>query len=343
MNTQVLRSLFILPSQIIPVVADTSTPDGISHAHSTIRAYCTSHDLLLRALVVLPSIMSNGLAPTLPKSPIQNPEQKFREAKSPSSSRSREVTKVLEKDEFLYQSQASGTSSLSTKSLYGTQNALATDVGETMSVVASLLPALKSDGGRVVAVVPSAFRNSIGKEDDVWEQYIDQIQMEDDDRLEFNVTRKAMLEMWSILQRRLRVEGVQVSQIHMSAPRKQRASTRRLGPHSSHRKNSNGFPRILLQRVLHSTHSVLYPIPKIVKPAKPYVDSNRNSIVPTSLEDNDSTEACPSLLLDAVRSVLVRSWPRAHYCVGIGPRLETIWECLPGHESIRGWITESLL
>ena len=211
-----------------------------------------------------------------------------------------------------------------------------------MNVVASLVPALRSDGGRVIAIVPSAFRD-IERKQDPWERYVSLVEIDDDDSLEFGVTRRAMLEMWSKMRSRLAGEGVQLSQIHMSAPRKQRVPRsfkQRYNPRSSREPPTS--LRKLARHLLSKAHYILYPIPLPAKPRKPYVDSAGYYIVPTLREHNDSTDACPTLLLDAVRSVLVRSWPRPHYCVGLGPRLEAVWECIPGHDGLRTWILDCL-
>jgi hypothetical protein len=326
---------------VIPVVADTSTAEGIAHAHSTILAYCTSHDLLLRALVVVPSIISNTFIPTLPRSPFEIPNQENKDARISSSSRSREVSKVLEKEKLLYLSQATGTSTLSTKSLDTTRAALVSDVGDTMNVVASLVPALKSGGGRVVAIVPSAFRN-VDRERDRWEVHEDRISIDDDDILEFGVTRKAILEMWSVLQKKVGHQGVQISQIHMSAARKQSIPQTGSNLKSLSSKENPIRFRKLATNLLSKAHYILYPVPRMVQAAEPYMDAKGNFVVPQVLPDDDSTMACPNVLLDAVRSVLVRSYPRAHYCVGLGPRLESVWECIPYHERLRGWVVDYL-
>jgi NAD(P)-dependent dehydrogenase (short-subunit alcohol dehydrogenase family) len=215
------------------------------------------------------------------------------------------------------------------------------DVGETMNVVASLLPVLKSDGGRVVAVVPCAFRSgAAAQEKAAWEYHEEKRQVQEDDRLEFDVTRRALLEMWSILQQRLARQGIQVSQVHMSAPAKARSSLPSLGKAGQQRPTKL---QLALRHILGKTHYTLYPVPQTARALPPYADSHRSFIAPRLLQDDDGTEACPSLLLDAVRNILVRSWPRRHYCVGLGPRLEIAWEYVPGHDRLRGWINDALL
>lgn len=327
---------------VIPVVADTSTVEGINHAHSTIRAYCTSHDLLLRAVVILPSIMSgnnknnNKMIPlasssSLSTSPsnisVRLPRQS-QTTNNSSNSRSREVTSALE----IEQQQISSSLSKSAKSLHGTQASLATDVGEAINVVASLVPALKTDGGRVIALVPTSIRgmtidNENGMEDD------------DDDGLQYNITKIALLEMWSGLRKKLSKEGVQVSQIHMSAAPARSKATKLVGKLHSSSAPLERKKRLqrLIRQFLHSTHSILYPSPKSTF-TKSYVGPSLDQ----EQANDDLSESCPPLLLETVRSVLIRSWPRAHHCVGLGPRLEHLWECIPGHQSMQDMIQSVL-
>jgi len=318
---------------VIPVVADTSTSDGIHHAYSTIRAYCTSHDLLLRGLVVLPSIMNS---PSSSASAVQTPvRQSSKEShRSSAGSRSREVTAALETEA---QSQVKGLHTLSSTALDGTRAALLTDVGEAMNVVASLAPALKSDGGRVIALVPNAFRRL----------QIERARSEHDDNMEFNITRRAMLEMWSGLTQKLAQENIQVSQVHMSASSSSSAANKTLltstksAKHSSRSSSYSSVRsrmRLMSRQALSQAHYVLYPIPYKRQSA---TASRGYSSEKEEVQD-DTDSLCPPLLLEAIRSVLVRGWPRSHYYIGLGPHLENIWECVPGHNMLQTWI-QSLL
>ncbi|SPO30058.1 uncharacterized protein UTRI_05897 [Ustilago trichophora] len=42
---------------IIPMMADVQTPDGLAMINSTISAYCSSHDLLLSGVILIPSVL----------------------------------------------------------------------------------------------------------------------------------------------------------------------------------------------------------------------------------------------------------------------------------------------
>jgi hypothetical protein len=294
---------------VIPVVSDTSTSDGIHHAYSTIRAYCTSHDLLLRGLIVLPSLMN----PPVKSSTRQSSSEMHRS----SSSQQEKETKAQ-----------SGLPSLSQIKLNTTKAALSTDVGEAMDVTASLAPALKSDGGRVIALVPTAFRR--------W--HVDSLKEDNNDELEFNITRRAMLEMWSGLTSKLAHDHIQVSQIHMSSPsppasskEHNKSSTTRSPKYQASKKGQSLQSKAtLLSRFIFSQmHFILYPVPCKVTSLKEHTGENDEVL-------------CPSLLLEAVRSALVRSWPRRHYYVGLGPRLENIWESIPGHSTLLDWIQSRL-
>lgn len=304
--------------------ADTSTLEGVTQAQSTIKAYCTSHDLLLRALIVVPSLMGHAFQPTTIDSPTQT-VYRSPEVLSPSSgSLQRELASAIDLKKPSFRS------TLPQRTVHRTQVALAKDVSETLNVLASLLPFLKADGGRVVALVPSAWRSLT--------QSIDPSPHRHEEDIEFNTARKAILEMWSSLKRILGRDGVNVSQVHMcSAIRPALASKSLKGASPQIRQGS--LKRRIITSITGKIHHMLYPTPH--RPLQSSLRKHDNSFASLSdeEEEDDVVAACPHLLLDSIRSILIRSWPRSHYCIGLGPRLEGVWSSIPGN----GWIRELII
>ncbi|KAN0062877.1 hypothetical protein ACQY0O_004698 [Thecaphora frezii] len=54
---------------VIPIVADPSSPEGLAYAKSTVNAYCQLHNLVLRGIIVAPSILGPRYVSEAPSSP----------------------------------------------------------------------------------------------------------------------------------------------------------------------------------------------------------------------------------------------------------------------------------
>ncbi|PWN35826.1 uncharacterized protein FA14DRAFT_160818 [Meira miltonrushii] len=333
---------------VIPVVVDTSTPSGLQHAQSTVQAYCVSHDLLLRALVLIPSIMQQ------PKQTIvrQKLPQRKPKATSPSFHTTHEKLNQLAKS---------------------TEKTLGTDIGETLNLLATLLPIVRSDGGRIIGLVPSAARipvprepREVGINDDV---QAPKAQTATSDEMQYNITRTALLTMWNEVRETLQAEGVVTSLVHMMPyPASHQTSHQQIS-----NKNLLGFGQIVhhnsfVLRVLGNLFSIikeeaqqasqsillislasLYGIPPPVKPSSAQqpiypglagwqqeVSQDKYAYSHNSSKINIELQECPKLLLDTMKSALVRTCPRKDYSVGLGPHIESIWKYVPGHSIIDG-------
>lgn len=159
-----------------------------------------------------------------------------------------------------------------------------------------------------------------------------------------------MLEMWSILTKKLAAENIQVSQIHMSSasPMQQHRHPANKSVklrHAAMTKKASLASKVvsLAGEMMSQAHYALYPAPHKAFESPLDTPSTLRDYAGEKEEIEDETiSLCPTLLLDAVRSVLVRSWPRSHYYVGLGPRLEIAWECVPGHTVLRDWLQRQI-
>lgn len=333
---------------VIPVVVDTSTPSGLQHAQSTVQAYCVSHDLLLRALILIPSIMQQ------PKEPIVRQKLPQRKPKATSPS----ILKTHEKLNELAKS---------------TEKTLGTDIGETLNLLATLLPILRNDGGRIIGLVPSAVRiptprepKEVGINDDI---HAPKSHTATSDEMQYEITRNALLTMWNEVRKTLFAEGVITSLVHMmpypaSCPTAlQQMNNKRLFGFSQTVHHNSFVVRVLgnlfsiikeeaqqaTQSILLISLATLYGIPPPVKPStaqqpiypdlagwQQEVSQDRNAFSQNSSKINIELQECPKLLLDTMKSALVRTCPRKDYSVGLGPHIESIWKYVPGHYIIDG-------
>lgn len=352
---------------IIPVVADTSTQGGLSHAQSTIQAYCLSHDLLLRALILIPSIMGEA------QSTVEPPTTTFRDARTHELSIAGEVR--------LADHPPSSHEKLSDLANQARQS-LFSDVHDSLHLLAALLPVLKADGGRVISLVPAAFRPSFctvetGKRGFRHKDPQSRTSQPAADNVPFSVTRKAVLEMWSQLREMLESDGIFVSLVHMTSAAlistdKVEGTPAGHEHHnaSHHVSNTNTllsaakqslFSKVgsVARTIVCRSHPLLYGVSTKSAVCSDTTLASKATLhgqswQATSFEDihagvfsterrtADDPKACPTLLLDAVRSALVRTWPRKEYSVGLGPHLERVWECVPGHTIMARWLASSV-
>lgn len=337
---------------VIPVVVDTATPSGLQHAQSTVQAYCVSHDLLLRALVLIPSIMQQDKQPVVV-------ESKFPKRKSKASSPS--ISTIHEKLNQLAKS---------------TEKSLGTDIGESLNLLATLLPIVRNDGGRIIGLVPSAAHIPTPRErkeahinDDI---YAPKEETATSDEMRYNIIRTSLIAMWKEVRQALLSEGVPTSLVHMM-PYPYSTQPPPIQPFSQ--KNVRGFGDIkqdnsFAHRVLGNaisalkveakratqsliliTLATLYGIPPSTKsssgqenlyPGLPGWEqaSPENATPSNSSTINLELQECPKLLLNTMKSALVRTWPRTDYSVGLGPHLESVWKHVPGHSIVNGALTE---
>lgn len=332
---------------VIPVVADTSTAAGLAHARSTIQAYCTSHDLLLRGLVVVPFVMgppSQSIAVAL-----GDEAAAAADAATDASAGTSPSTSNLPTPKFgsNWSSQlASGlspmtktrtTASLSRASVRRTKQALDSDVVETLNMISALLPALVSDGGRVIGIMPTRW-NVVP--DESLEGVSGQSGTRGDDEvldagMAYQVAHNALTAMWQSISVELTAMGLRSCQVHMAPIRRRR---RRSDVHSElkHGEGLTGhFVRWLAKRFATTCFALLHPtLVEADATAFPLADAKEDSFDKTRKRTQKGTfstlfstqpldsSTCPPLLIDAVRSSLVRSCPREKYCVGLGPRMQ---------------------
>ena len=334
---------------VIPVIVDTSTPSGLQYAQSTVQAYCVSHDLLLRALILIPSVMQQRKQPIIP---AKNTPQRKPNATSPSASIIHEKLNKLAKS---------------------TEKTLGTDIGETLNLLATFLPIVRNDGGRIIGLVPSAARipvprepKEVGINDDI---QAPKTQLATLDDIQYKITRTSLIAMWNEIRQTLLAEGVQTSLVHMMPYPSTYPISNEM--QTSHKRNILGFSeprnhnsfmiRILgnifssikeesqqaIQSILLITLATMYGIPPPVKPSidqqpiypdlagwQKEITQEGNSVPQSSSTVNIELQECPKLLLDTMKSALVRTCPRKDYSVGLGPHVESIWKYVPGHSII---------
>lgn len=155
---------------IIPIMADTQTTDGIATVTSTISAYCTSHNLLLSGVIVVPSVLCPRYTDL--DAAWQGVEAGDKSASPASRSFDRQSRTSSSGDGDLYDSWLAHSSpplSPSTAALMKTfnddqtalRNALSIDVVQSKALLTALYPALRRDRGRIVALVPSGHGSSL--------------------------------------------------------------------------------------------------------------------------------------------------------------------------------------
>jgi uncharacterized FlaG/YvyC family protein len=326
---------------VIPVVVNTATASGLQHAQSTVQAYCVSHDLLLRALILIPSIMQQEKQQQ-PKIP-----QRKSKATSPSLPTTHEKLNELAKL---------------------TEKRLGTDVGETLNLLATLLPIIRNDGGRVIGLIPSAARipiphqsKEVGINDDI---QAPKSQAATTDEIQYKITRSSLITMWKEIRQILLVEEVTTSLVHMMPyPASPSIPTQQINKKNirgfSEIKHHNSFAlRVLgnifssikeeaqqaIQSILLITLVAIYGIPPTVRPENDqqpiYPDltgwqqEGNQPLQKSSSKINLELQECPKLLLDTMKSAIVRSCPRQDFSVGLGPHFESIWNYVPGHSII---------
>lgn len=381
---------------IIPVVADTSTPAGLGYAQSTIQDYCLSHDLLLRGLVIVPSIMTSNPASSRAPGGDTRDARPEHDSSLPLQARQGHASLLPQR-----QTPPKSTS-LATKALlhssHVTDAALSSDVSETMNVIAALHPALHSDGGRIIGLLPSAWRGddarnalarlvaALSRDGTVTSpasraQCTFNTRRDELDALEYAVTRNAVLAMWEQLDAMLGDGGISVSRVHMAplvrAEAEAEAWTR---AHQVHETKGSVMGwhsglrgvRALSRSAAALLHTLLYPVDPSpfaqamaqlqaaaaaagkgverhgagdqgTSPLHSSTSTSTSSAHPSLHSPTmTATAVAPPLLSDAVRNLLARSVPRRHMCIGLGPRLEEAWACVPGHESLQNWLGAAL-
>jgi hypothetical protein len=273
---------------VIPVVVDTTTGSGLMHAQSTVQSYCLSHNLLLRALVIVPSVMSK--------------DQRDLHTPLTSSSDAQETTSLPKTLPFV-----DDLDILADR----LANNLDSNLRTTLKLLAALVPVLRSDGGRVVSLLPSRVRLKHSPEP------CEQVD------LSFAVSSAATTEVWRYVQKQLETNGIFTSLVHMAS------SCEAIDQVKSAHHPSFSFIKSLVQDIL----LIVYGQYPLIKPQHDPAQTLRPGTSRAPLK-RTSNANCPPLLLDAVRSALIRSWPRRDYAVGLGPRLEQAWRMLPGHSII---------
>lgn len=277
--------------QVIPVVVNMNQgPEALADARGTVHSYCLSHNLLLRGLVIVPSILSprSTSTPVLVPStsfgiPIQDQEDSAsgyaplpfaHHQPQPSASRRRSGSHLrpltpsnLATSTSSAISPATSSPPLSPRSSFYHLNSikrnalldqsLRTDVTQTLGLVDNLLPALRRDGGRILAAIPSGWGDGILRDSSpVGNQLESSLEVEDvsserkrgrrndargtslglyeqtsspsrsGDALAGNVTndgmvfctiRESLKIMWKEKRRELKKEGVQISLV-VTAP-----------------------------------------------------------------------------------------------------------------------------
>lgn len=291
---EIILNLFL---QIIPVVADTSTFSGLEYAQSTIQDYCSSHELLLRGLIVIPSIM------TIPGL-IQPPRKESYQGTSMD-----QMPQQSSHDPNFFSSSLFDISEESRK-------ALGHDICETINVVTQLLSILQQDKGRLIGLLPTGWHTTASevRHGKFSQQY---------GSLSFAVTREAVYEMWQHIRDILQIRNVSVSLIQMAPVQKNKSPFSMNQSQWGHSPSSN--INILLEKMSDVAHSLLFPSSFLPGPRQTQVQPNE--------------EYVSSLLVEAVRNLLAKRYPRKNYTIGLGPYLENVWACIPGHRLLGRWIT----
>lgn len=334
-SATLLTLLLSAALQVIPIVADTSSPEGMAHARSTISAYCSSHDLVLRALVVVPSILDSPSAPAdeheePPASPSHRAEQ---------SSGSRERTES-ETGSYL----GRGNEALSPPISPGGQaraqahaqdlallnSKLRRDVSDTLALVHALVPTLRRDRGRVVGLVPAGFGAEIGLSRWAGEESGDAHHLPKSASptrmgkgvMGREVVRDALRTMWAELAVQLAPDGVSVSQVVTGECPKEHfvLLIARASLDADILGRANSAP--LLDRTAKS------PVPEAR--SAPHRTLSHRLLQLLSSWDRALFSPDESVLFRSVRAVLQRSYPRHTYYVGIQSRVLDALAVVPG-------------